>query len=48
MAQFEVDARQGAWEILSGKGYTSYGIANQAAHCAADYFTKYTASLTRF
>ncbi|XRJ97711.1 L-lactate dehydrogenase [Latilactobacillus sakei] len=35
LAQFEADARQGAWEILSGKGYTSYGIANQAAHCAA-------------
>ncbi|MEJ1319818.1 hypothetical protein QY890_02735 [Latilactobacillus sakei] len=48
MAQFEVDARQGAWEILSGKGYTSYGIANQAYALCRDYFTKYTASLTRF
>ncbi|KRL61749.1 lactate/malate family dehydrogenase [Latilactobacillus fuchuensis] len=34
LAQFETDARQGAWAVISGKGYTSYGIANQAAICA--------------
>lgn len=34
LQQFEQDARQGAWDVISGKGYTSYGIANQAAICA--------------
>jgi L-lactate dehydrogenase len=35
LTQFEADAKQGAWEVLKGKGYTSYGIANQAALCAS-------------
>lgn len=31
LKQLEDDARQGGWTTFNGKGYTSYGIANQAA-----------------
>lgn len=34
LAAFAETAKQGAWDTISGKGYTSYGIANQANICA--------------
>lgn len=34
LSDFAQIAKQGAWDTISGKGYTSYGIANQANICA--------------
>lgn len=34
LSDFAEMAKRGAWDTISGKGYTSYGIANQANVCA--------------
>lgn len=34
LAAIEKSAQQSAWQTIQAKGYTSYGVANQAAICA--------------
>lgn len=39
LEKFDQDARDGGWVTFAGKGYTSYGIANQAALVAEAVLT---------